>query len=764
MIYEYTGLLKGVSGPPAESERAAAESVVFAAADLAQWTSKDFPEEKDWCNIPVHRMRKENVVRLSGRFDEVRRMDSLPAEHLGYWVPLGTLGWKDERLPIDVLRFPVIEVTYRCLSEGAVPAILWTYRGGENRMLLPAAPGWRTVATHVSPAGFPAQVDGVLLRLYSSVRATASVEVETIRFRAMTSTEEEAFPQVIRALDAMPKPREYPLLKEFLPLGVCMDAAAARRLAEMLGISMMDYWWLAFEDIVKHHHNSIALANLGQLTDSEQSELLGLAEAYGIRMVVTRGFVDADNVEDRRDLIQSMVKPLANSRAILAWQPHPDASEETIANRVDFRMAMEEADSYHPVATVVSSPAGLPVASRHFAVAAFRFTKSHAPWELGRMVSTHVPLARCQQVWVYAPAFVGPTGTPEWSTCPEMRLMVNLGLANGARGWFSCSYHNEPAWAEGLWQRSLTGPFLAFSDLWAELDIDMNLYNAIAPLLLYSEPEEMRDDWQIARSTSGENALLPEGMPPTSSFRLRGSDYELLVFISNDTRGMTGLDICVPDERVKNIELHDLGDFVRTRKWTPMPLNRHIEMFPGQARIILAGPLPVCAWWRNALAARLVDDDRRQIRFNIDLARAYGLDTRPVEDLIGGVGGSDDVKKLEIADQASDMLVDLLYSSPATAEARSCIIDATAAVCACDGVLCRLMGRGKIGQAQDMGRKVIPLAQEFTSLRIELRKGRGAGILEQARDLVRRSRVVLEELRAIVEPPNARRQGSNRPL
>jgi len=764
MHYEYVGCLEEFGEIPSEDELNAAVRLRFGPQDLSHWTVKDLSSEKDWVNIPVHRMRKESVIRFSGRFEEVRRMDDLPPESLFYWVPLGTIGWKDERLPVDLTQFPVLEVTYQCLTDNAVPCVVCLFPGSEMKVFLPSAPGVRTAAVVLSRLGFPQHLENIVLRLYSTSRATATVEIESISLRSLLPSESKRMEVVLADLDALPKPPDYSLLHEFMPLGVFMDAAAARRLAETLGISTADYWWLALEDIVKHHHNSIALTNLGQLTQQEQRELLSLVESYGVRLVIAEGFgVGLDSPQELEDF-KPQAAPLANSGGVLAWQLFAETSLDELNNRIRLRQMLHEIDSRHPFVVAASSPSSLHLFARHFPVVSLRFAKSHAPWELGRMVATHVPASSCQHLWVYAPTFIGPTGAPEWSTCPEMRLMVNLGFACGARGWFSCAYHNDPAWAGGVWQRSLTGPFVAFSDLWAELNISMDLYNAIALLLLHASPEEMPPEWQIAVSKPGENSKLPEDTPPTSAFRLRGVDYDIFFFISNNIRGMTGMDISVPEKLVSGVEIHDLGDFVRTRKWAQMPLQRHIEMFPGQARILLVAAPPVCAWWKNLIAARLVEDDRRQVRLNIDLARAYGLDTRPVEDLLSSTEG-DDVKRLEWADRADAMLVDLLYSVPEAAETRSAVIEALSIMCACDGALCRLLAKGKAGQAQDLGRKVISLAHEVATLRVALRKGEARGVAAaNARDLVSRARVLLQEIRGLIEPPQNRHALHRYPL
>jgi hypothetical protein len=99
--------------------------------------------------------------------------------------------------------------------------------------------------------------------------------------------------------------------------------------------------------------------------------------------------------------------------------------------------------------------------------------------------------------------------------------------------------------------------------------------------------------------------------------------------------------------------------------------------------------------------------------------------------------------------QARDELLGLIYDSPSIFAPRSKLIEACAAVCACDGSLCRLLGRGKVDIARQWGFKVIPLAREFTNLRLELRRGKGDAIMGQCENLALRAHSLLAEIRAL---------------
>lgn len=749
MVYEYGGYLKSILEAPRGNPGEGLEQVVFTAEDLAQWSTKDLPAYQEWQNIPVSRMRREGAVRLVGRFEDVARIDCLPVGTPGFWVPLSSLGWNDPRFPIDTARYPVLELKYQCAGENAMPAVVWTYPGGLNQVTLPSSPTWRTVARCVAPFGFPTQINSLTIRLYSAARTSESLDLEWVRFRALSPAETQALRAHTSELAERPKPQSYRLLDEFMPVGVCVDAGAAHRLAEMLGIGLGEYWGLAFEDIVKHHHNTIALDNVSQLSSNEWDELLASAGSYGLKIVANHHFPNTTDRTDWREIIENTVKPYADSDTIMAWGLCKKPGETELRPLLDARDILHEVDPKHPLHVTTSFPSGLGVFGPHFAVTGFSYPCSRAPWELGEMIRQHIPQVAGQQLWVEAPAFVYATGCPLWNTCPEMRLMVNLAFANGVRGWFSASYHSEPIWAGGTCERSLTGPFLAFSDLWSELDMSMARYLTMAPMLLRAEPAAVPSPWYMVGVPSVEHGQLPDGVPAIGSYRLCGNDYDLFIVISNDVRGISSLDINIPAEVMKGLEIYDLNDLVQARRWVPMDLRRHIEMFPGEARVMLVGPPQVCAFWHDAIAWHLAQDDQRQLAFDMKLAEKYGQDISPVEEIIRKVNESWDVAKLAMMDQARAVLLDLIYATPAIADARSAIIDATAAVCGCDGALCRLVGRGKIDLAQEWGLKVVPLAREFTQLRLELRQGKGPQIIEHARDTAQRAFRLLDQIRGL---------------
>ncbi|GMW02557.1 MAG: hypothetical protein AMXMBFR84_36930 [Candidatus Hydrogenedentota bacterium] len=744
--YEYAGYLKSILYAPDPGEAARAESVFFSADDIAKWSVKDFDVEAEWKRIPVHRSRTDQGVRLVGRFEDVTRIDLVPKNAPRFWVPLGTLNLQDNRFPIDLNWYPILEVTYRCASPNASPCLAWTYAGGKCLESLPVTQAMRTVVKMLPWNGFPTFLDKLVLRLYSNSRTTETLEVESIRFRKLTPEEREACDRDLARLDSTPRPMAKECSASFSPLGVTMNADTVRRNAQLLGVSLGEYWDLAMEDIVRHHHNAVILDRAQELSEPEWSDLLSTMAHHGVRLVPQLN-LDVENEEYVREAVEAYVRPRAGDDTILAWRVSGCDEDTSLHKLIALRKLVDEADSRHPLAICTRGINSYAALAPHFDISGISYVESHSPWQLGEVVRTHQQLCKGQQFWLDGPAFVYATDTPEWSTCPEMRLMVNLAFANGARGWFSHAYCNDPFWVTGSYQRTLTGPFLTFSDLWLELDRRMERLAAVTPLLLETEPASIPRLWYAQSSIAEDNYKLPEGMAAVSSYRLKGPDFDLFFVVSNDVRGMSALYANIPQDALEGNQIYDLTDFMQERVWKPMNLERHLEMFPGQAQVVLLGRPEVCDRIHHVVSKHLINVDMQQLNFYLKMARTYGLDMGPVEDLLSKATTGDTLIDLAMTDQARDLLVDMIYNTPDIFQPRSHIIEISSALCACDGVLCRMMSRGKVEEAMEWGQRVIPLAREVTRYRIELRRGLGHDITPHTADIVKRTHSLLNELR-----------------
>ncbi len=748
MVYEYSGYLKTVLSAPDEAKRDQVEHIAFGPDDLANWTTSDLPAFTEWVHIPAARSRADHAVELKGKFEDVHRLDSLPSDEPAYWVPLGSLGTRDERLPVDLERFPILEITYRCTSQNARLAYIWAYPGGLAFDALQPTQRWRTVARKIQHAGFPPQLDALILRLYSTVRATETVEIREVRFRAMTPEETTACEHDAARLESETPPPAAPVLDEFLPLGVFVDAEMAQRLSQTLGISVSEYWQLLFEDVVRHHQNCVVIENAERFTNDDWREMQAAAREYGVKFVPMYGLPLADDLETLRESVDELVRPNADIPGLLAWGLNTEPREKDFQKLLHLRDMIHEADPNHPLVLTTHSPGKLALLAPYFAATGINHFHSRNSWGVQEVLETHLNLSKGQQFWVVAPGYVWGNNAPDWSTCPELRLMINSSFATGARGFFTYSFHNVPIWIGGSCQRTLTGPFLTFSDLWQELDNRMERINAIAPLLLGARPEPIPEGSYSMTLRSEDKALLPNGVPLTTASRLLGSGYSIIFLVSHDIRGMASINLSINPDFVQEYDVYDLSDFVQDRKWQRMPLERHLEMFPGQAHMFLIATPDKCLHFRDVVAQRLMEDDRQQLSINMRLARHYNIDVSPIEEFLNGPREGDTLEKLAHMDWARDRLLDLIYENPEISDARSRIIEASAGLCACDGALCRLHGMGKAELARELGLKVLPLARELTHMRLELRHGRGKHVLDQARGLSLRTLEMLDEIRA----------------
>lgn len=749
MRYEYSGFLRNVLHAPNPDAWQQVPSMVFSADDLNRWHHRDDPYEEEWKRIPAnHQMTEEGVI-LRGEFDGVRQLDALSDNDPSFWVPLDSGPIRQDRFPIDLSTYPIAEITYRCRTPYTFPAWVWHYPGGCHVDGLKPANEWCTLVRKLSHNGFPANIHGITLRVYCTARATAELEVKSIRFRGMTAEEREACEKYAIAVEEQGPPKRYDLLDNFMPMGVSMHAGAAKRLADIMEISFRDYWRLALDDIATQHHNCIALEAVSELTSKDWSELLGLATSFGIRILMIEDWNLEEFGQKGRDVIDHTVRPLANSDVVLGWCLQDEPPEHTFDYHMQARRAIEEAAPNHPLVFMARDPNAYPLFAPHMAASGIAHFRSHDPWGVGEMVRRHLPLCKGQQFWVTGPTFVYASDSPLWNTCPEMRLMLNLAWANGAKGWFSFAYHNEPVWAGGSFMRSLTGPFLTFGDIWSELGHRMERFRGMAPLFLAARP---CDDPGLGIKIEGRfhaHSTLPESMAPLEARWLEGPDYYLLYVVNNDIEQVTPAYLDVPTPLGSGLEIYDATDFVRSRHWVAMDHQRHIEMFPGQGQVFLLAAPASCQRLRDIICEHIVDDDHRLIGLELGIARRYGLDISEVLRRQGEIGMGNPLRDVQRIQQARDMLADVVYNAPDIVEPRSRIIQANSAICACDGALCRLHSRGRVHEALVLGQRVIPLTREIVHLRLAVRRGQGRAVYDQCCDVARRAIDLLEEIRKL---------------
>ncbi len=751
MSYEYSGYLKTLLGQPEIGTAEGLDAIYFGPEDLERWMVADTPAEKEWMHIPAKVRREGEIVTFSGRFEMVRRIDNIGRDDPSFWVPLTSAGGNDSRFPIDMERYPIVEITYRCQTPWARPAWMFNYEGGSHFDGLLPAREWRTIARRIPHFGFPKRIDSVTLRLYSVSRSTEAMEIQSIRFRTMSRREAEVCYPHYEMLEHGNAPKHYPLLDEFMPVGVCVLADSARRMAETMDISYMDYWHAALEDIARHHHNCVIVENTEEVTEAEWVDMFKVAEHFGIRFFVLHEWpldLFEGHPEKMQEWVDTRIAPYKDSKALLAWAVKDEPPDHSFPVLLEARRMIEKADPNHPMAIMTREPNSFPLFSRFFAASGLAFFKSHMPWDIGQLIKTHLPLSRGQQLWVSAPTFVYATDTPEWNTCPELRMMLDTAFASGARGWFAFAYNNDPIWLGGNCQRSLTGSFLTFSDLWAELGHQAERLSAIAPLLLRATPCPRPDlPVQIEARHHG-RSRCPEHLPQILEHWLAGENFSLLYLVSNDTSEVTPVNISLTGPLPQGTEAYDLSDFIRHRTWSSLPSSRHIEMVPGQSAILLFAESSVCTGWRERIIENAVWADHRQIDLDLETARRFNLDIAALQSLAHLAKQGSYTEQFAQTRQIREALTNTFYNTPGYCDISSRLTQISAALCGCDGALCRLLGKGKADTAHEMGLRVLPLARELAQLRLRFRQGSDVDLQGNCDKLAKDSLELLKSIRA----------------
>lgn len=747
--YEYSGYLRSLLKSPDLAEIERAEAIEISGASIARWASDDDPRDPEWRHIPSETVATTDGAMLRGNFERVRQIDATGPDDPSFWVPLTCVaGDAHCPFPIDTARYSVAEITYRCLTPHCRPAWQWYYQGGLHFDGLRPSRQWVTYARLVQHGGFPREITGLTLRLYSVARAVQEWEIKSIRYRALTPAERRALEENRAALEVpRMRPKRYPLLDNFVPLGVCVDAAVGRTMAGLMDMAFRDYWRVAMEDIARSHHNCMMVENVEELSETETTELLGLATSFGLRVVPILNW-SAEMVMSRGlELVEKYVRPHAESDALLAWVLESEPPEHAFAAYARAKGLFEEVDQLHPLVSLTRDPNSMSLFAPYFPVSGISYFKSGDPWQLGDVIRTHLPLVGGQQFWVTAPAYIYATGTPRWSTCPEVRLMINHAFGNGARGWFSFSYHNCPIWISGPFKRSLSGPFLTFSDLWIELSHRVERFAGLSTLLLRTKPG---DYWvpNVRLSVQPHtNSRLPKGLQHVSWTWLHGEDYGILYVINNDIDEVTGVNLEIPSELPYGQDCYDVTDFVRSREWRPTERYRHLEMFPGQGQIFLFAPPQVAVRERDKMIASLIEDDCRQLGLDLGLARRYGQDVTEAQELIRRIGLGHPIDDLQAAKKARDRITNTMYKHAPFVQARSAILEASAALCGCDGALVVIYDRGRIDEAHERGVEVLNLSRRLMQLRLRMRRGQGGDILGECKELSRDMIAMLNLLR-----------------
>ena len=732
MAYRAIGILKHLRAKLNRPPESSTERIRFDAEALRGWQPGDDAAEPEWKAVQGRIRPAENAIRLSAHFENVRRIDIIDRSEPRFWFAVSSPA--RQPLAIDVTRYAVLEVEARNVDLRGLFKVACFYPGGEFLFTLPLDSDWHTFAMLVGP-GFPGQVDAVSLRCYGAWRETGTVEVRAVAFRALEDEEQRQL-ETVTTLCAPPQEVPPPVLPEgFFPFGVFMDAEASLRLGDIMDISFHDYWRLALEDIARHHCNCVVLENAEKMGPELGAQLVEQARGYDIRLIPSFASLPDPDAPEAGSRIEYLTGAFRNHPVIAAWAagrlPEDDVCAWWQGNRRIFR----ELGVTQPLLCYSEHPGNVELLSRSTPVMWFHFFKSGVPWDAGKAVAVHERQKGTRALWFTVPAFTRASGAPEWCGCPGMRLMLNLALANGVDGWFTHAYHHVPSWLQGPLERSLTGPFQTFSDLWTELGNRLERLTSLAPVFQAVRPADTPLAGFSVEARKHAQSTLRTDISPVSVFWLAGEDIRLCHVVNNDLMQVTSVTLYFPEDLGPDAAVYDLTHFVRNRVWNPVRSPRRLEMFPGQGQVFLFATRDAAAHWRDQIAAQILAADQRQVLVDLDLARQYITNLEETEEALTGMSVNP-LADLVRVHTAREKLINMIYGCPDLYETRSALIEASSLLCACDEALARLHASGRTEAAHDFGMRALPYARQLTGYRLLLRRGEGRTILKDCRQLI----------------------------
>ena len=693
----------------------------------------DDPAEPEWQAVHGKIRHENDIIRIAAHFENARRIDIMDRDDPRFWF--GFSSPANQPLRVDVRRYPVLEIEIRNVDLRGLFKVACFYPGGEFLFTLPIDQDWHTFGMLVGP-DFPQEINALSLRCYGSWRETGTIEVRWVGFRALEPEEQHQLTALETICASRPGTPTIPALPEgFFPFGVFLDAEASARLGDIMDISFHDYWRLALEDIARHHHNCVVLERAEKMGPELGAQLVEQAQGYGIRLIPSFSTLPDPDAPDAKSQVEHFTGAFRNHPAIAAWACGRLPEDNVCAWWQGLQGVFQELRVTQPLLCSAEHPGNVERLSRSTPVLWFHFFKSGVPWDAGRAVAVHERQKGHRALWFTAPAFTRASGAPHWGTCPGMRLMLNLAMANGTDGWFTHAYHHVPSWLQGPLERSLTGPFQTFSDLWTELGNRLERLTSLAPAFQAVRPVDTPPAGFSCEARKHAQSTLDDSIPPVSVFWLAGEQIKLCHVVNNDLMQVTSVTLEFPDAFGPDSAVFDLTHFVRNRVWSPVRSPRRLEMFPGQGQVFLIASKNVAADWRDRIAAQILAADHRQVLVDLDLARQYITNLEETEAALTGMSANP-LADLVRVHTAREKLINMIYACPDLFEARSALIEASSLLCACDEALARLHAAGRTEAAHDFGMRTLPLARQLTSYRLLLRRGEGRAIFGHCRQLV----------------------------
>jgi len=754
--YIYRGLLGKMKEIPSLEKRNKCAHITFSADDLTKWSLEDDPGEQEWKGIPatkkIEDMDGEKVFILTGNFSNVYRLNLLKEmERPSFWVPLSTRTSSVPHFPIAQNKYPIVELTYRMQYGKCMPAWTWHYTTGQFFEFLNMDFKWTTVARAWCYNTFPRKMENFALRLYSFTRTKETMYIHSIRFREPTEEENKLLNSKESLQINHEKPITYPILNNFFPMGTYINANTAKDMAYLLKTDLSSYLDLLFEDISLHYHNTVFVEDFYDFLPGDQEVLFDISEKYNIKLILP---LEEENTRLELSKISSVIKDkehtikrYASDGNLFGWVIKENPSDEELEPYLRLKKEIERIDEKHPVIYLTREANAFPLYAAISSVSGLTHWKTRNPWELGQLIKTHIKFVSGQQLWAIGPTFVFGSGAPEWNSAPEIRLMINLALSNGARGWLSYTYHNIPLWAGGECQRSLTGPFLTFSDIWQELGGRLGRFYALAPLLMSAKPSAPPDFAPDIQSRKHPRSRCPESIDILANFWMKGNDFWIFYLINQDTSEVTGINVNFHSLFPDRYRIYDATQFVRTYKWEEIPKSFHREMFPGQGQILLITTPEVYKHWEEIIAKRIFESVEQQAYINIKMQKPYLTSPEKWTDEIKEHKKKEPIDALNRIVETKNQITNSIYSIEELYKSRGKLLEIGSILCACDGVLCRLLDEGKTASVDEYKDMVIKAAGDLIKYRISIYKGEGKVVLPAMEKLSKNLLNILQKLR-----------------
>ncbi|MGC8846750.1 MAG: hypothetical protein ACP5QY_12970, partial [Candidatus Hydrogenedens sp.] len=154
-----------------------------------------------------------------------------------------------------------------------------------------------------------------------------------------------------------------------------------------------------------------------------------------------------------------------------------------------------------------------------------------------------------------------------------------------------------------------------------------------------------------------------------------------------------------------------------------------------------------CQRWGEIIMYRIFDYIEQQISINVELLKPYLPSVEKIIDRIRELKEKQSMNTLQKMVEIKNQVTNTLYTIEDIYKVRGKLFEVGAILCACDGVLCRLLSEGKNTIVDKYKEEVLKLAGEFTEYRMGVREGKGKRFLPYIEKTSERLSTILQELR-----------------